>query len=460
MNPFYNPIFLLRVLKSYLFDINRLKRLNNEKLRKYQDKRLRKMVKFAYTVPLYYDKYKKAGVHPDDIKGIRDITKLPIVTKNDFQKYYPDGIISPKVNKNKLIPISTSGTTGKSLTIYVDMFDIVWGFFGGIRSLVEHGINWRKDKLTIIADFAPHTIESGYVYGGINPRLSSTFFYKNIQWLNTNDPPEKVIKEINKFKPDFIGGYTGMLGHIALLKDKGFGKDISPKVIASTGAPLSKALEELIEKTFNAPVFESYGSTESGPIAFQCKNGKYHVMSDFVYLEYLKNGEPVKPGEAGKLIVTKLFGIGTPIIRYDAINDIVAPLYEKCDCGLAGGLIAKIYGRDDISLYTQDGRMLLPSSFGEIASKILYELKTNKLTDARVIQHTLTKIEIQVVIDEKLRNVGPSVEEIFSVLKQGLQEKLGSQVEILTKEVKKIDKQKPRIISKVDRSKLKISGYA
>ena len=158
------------------------------------------------------------------------------------------------------------------------------------------------------------------------------------------------------------------------------------------------------------------------------------------YLEYLKNGEPVKPGEAGKLIVTKLFGIGTPIIRYDAINDIVAPLYEKCDCGLAGGLIAKIYGRDDISLYTQDGRMLLPSSFGEIASKILYELKTNKLTDARVIQHTLTKIEIQVVIDEKLRNVGPSVEEIFSVLKQGLQEKRGSQVEIITKEVKKIDK--------------------
>jgi len=459
MISFYSPIFLSKVLKSYLFDINRLGSLSDEELRRYQDKHLRKMVKFAYTVPLYYDKYKKVGIHPEDIKGIKDIKKLPMVSKYDFKKYYPDGIISSKIDKNKLIEVSTSGTTGKSLSMYVDMFDIVVGLFGYIRSLNEHGINWRKDKLSIIADFAPHTVESGYIHRGLQPRLGSNLFFKNIQWLDTNDPAEKVIEEINKFKPDFIGGYTGMLGHIALLKDKGFGKDISPKVIASTGAPLSKALEELIEKTFNAPVFESYGSTESGPIAFQCKNGKYHVMSDFVYLEYLKNGEPVKPGEAGKLIVTKLFGIGTPIIRYDAINDIVAPLYEKCDCGLAGGLIAKIYGRDDISLYTQDGRMLLPSSFGEIASKILYELKTNKLKDARVIQHTLTKIEIQVVIDEKLRNVGPSVEEIFSVLKQGLQEKLGSQVEILTKEVKKIDKQKPRIISKVDRSKLKISGY-
>jgi hypothetical protein len=82
------------------------------------------------------------------------------------------------------------------------------------------------------------------------------------------------------------------------------------------------------------------------------------------------------------------------------------------------------------------------------------------LKDAIIIQHTLKKIELQVVIDEKQRNIGPSVEEIFSVLRQGLQEKLGSNVEIITKEVKKIDRQKARIIQKLDRKKLKITGYA
>ena len=136
------------------------------------------------------------------------------------------------------------------------------------------------------------------------------------------------------------------------------------------------------------------------------------------------------------------------------------PLKEKCDCGLSGNLIDKIFGRDDISIYTKDGKIVLPSSFGEIFSKILYELKTTKLKDTRVIQHNLKKIEIQIVIDEKLRDIGPSVEEIFSVLKKGFREKLGPNVVIITKEVKKIDKQKPRIISKVDRNKLKITGYA
>lgn len=460
MNPFKNPIFMSKVLKSYLFDINRLKRLDEEKLKRYQDKRLKKMVEYAYTVPLYYNKYKfETGVHPRDINGIKDIGKLPLISKDDIKKYYPEGIVSSKVSREKLIEVSTSGTTGKSLSIYVDMFDIVMGLFGYIRTIREYGINWRKDRITIIGDFAPHTVESGYINKGLLPQFKLGFLLKNIQWLNTNDKPSKLIKEINRFKPVFIGGYVGMLGHLALLKEKGYGKNIRPKYIASTGAVLDKHLRKFIEETFDAFVFEVYGATESGPIAFQCRKGKYHIMSDLVYLEFLKDGVKVSSGEPGRLVITKLFGNGTPIIRYDAINDIVAPLYEKCDCGLSGDLIAKIYGRDDLSLLFPDGRLLLPSSFGEIFSKILYELKTNKIKDVIIIQHSLTKIEIQVVIDEHLRNVGPSVEEVFSFLKQGFRDKVGQHVEILIKEVEKIDKQKPRIISKIDQNMYKNTRY-
>lgn len=459
MNYLLNPIFISKVLKSYFFDINRLRRLSNDQVRKYQNQQFRKMVKFAYTVPLYHDKYKKAGINPNTIGGVQDIQKLPTISKLDLIKHHPEGIISSKINKNNLIEVSTSGTTGKPLTIYVDMFEIVIGLFAYIRFLNEHDINWRKDKLSIIADFAPQTVESGYIHRGIQSRFSPNFLFKNIQWLNTNDSPEKVMGEINKFKPDFIGGYTGMLGHLALLKDKGVGKDVSPKIIASTGAPLGKTLKDLIEKTFNIQAFETYAATESGLIAFQCKNGGYHIMSDFVYTEYLKNGEPVEKEGVGKLVLTKLFGNGTPIIRYDAINDIVAPIKEKCDCGLSGELIEKIYGREDISIFTQDGRALLPSSFGEIFSKILYVLKTNKLKDARVIQHSLKKIEIQIVIDEKLRNIGPSIDEIFSLLKNGFQEKVGQEVNISVKEIKKLSKNEARITSKVNRNKIDIKEY-
>jgi phenylacetate-CoA ligase len=459
MNPFYNPIFLSKILKSYLFDIDRLNNLDEEALKKYQDKCLKKIIKYAYTVPLYHDKYKDAGILPSNIRGIEDIEKLPIISKYDIKNYYPNGIISSKTRKDQLIEIATSGTTGKSLSLYGDMYDAVLWLFWYIRVLKNNGINWRKDGLTIIGDFAPHTIGSGYIKRGLLSHLNSKYFFTNMQWLNTNDEPKELIKEVNKFKPEFIGGYVGMLGHLALLKEKGYGDDINPHYIATIGSVLTPPLRKLLEETFDAKVFEVYGATESGTIAFQCHRGHYHIMSDLVYPEFLKNGEPARSKEPGKLIITKLYGSGTPVIRYDAVNDIVAPLYEKCDCGLAGGLVEKIYGRDDLSLYFSGGRVLLPSSQAEIYGKILYGLRTNKIKETRIVQHSFTKIEIKLVIDKKLRDEGPSIDEIFSVIMEGYHEKVGPEVDIDIKEVEKVSKKGPRIVSEVDRNKFEIKQY-
>jgi len=459
MNQFYNPLFIAKVLKSYFSDIDRLYRFDEETLRAYQDAQVRKIVRYASTVPLYRDKYKAAGIRSTDITGMQNLGKLPLVSKDDIKQYYPTGIISSTRKKEQLVEVATSGTTGKSLPLYVDMFDIVMGLFAYIRTLHEYGTSIWKDRITIIGDFASHTAESGYITRGIQPRLPLQSLFKNIQWLDTNDDPQKLVKEINTFQPSFIGGYVGMLGHLALLKETGLGTEISPEHIGATGSVLDPSLKAFIEKSFGAHVFEVYGTTESGLLGFECKQGNYHIMSDLVYLEFLKNGIPVGSGEAGHLIITKLFGGGTPIIRYNAINDIVAPLDTTCSCGMAGGLIKKIYGRDDLAIYLPNGKVLLPSSFSEIYSRVLYELKTNKVKNTKIIQHDLSTIEIHILIDEQLRNIGPSVEEVCSFIQRGFQTKVGPQVAVTVKEVDAIDTKGPRIVSKIDPSKFTISGY-
>jgi phenylacetate-CoA ligase len=460
MNPFYNPVFLGKILKRYLVDIDRLKRLNEEQLIRYQDAQLRRLVRFAETVPLYHEKFKEAGVHSQDIRGIQDLRRLPIITKEDMKHFYPEGIISSSMKKEELIEVSTSGTTGKVLPLYVDMLDIVMGLFAYIRTLREYDMNIWKNRITIIGDFAAHTAESGYVTRGLQPRFNLTGMFQNIQWLNTNDDPTKVLEAIDTFQPEFIGGYVGMLGHLALLKEQGMGKNIAPRYIAVTGSVLDVSLKSFIEKTFSTQVFEVYGATESGLMGFQCKQGRYHLMSDLVYAEFERNGQPVSSGDAGQMIITKLYGNGTPIIRYNAINDIVAPLDTHCSCGMAGKLIQKVYGRNDLALYLPGGNVLLPSSFSEIYSKILYELRTTKVKNTKIIQHNLTSLEIQVVIDEHLRTVGPSVEAIFRFIKDGFQEKVGPDVLITVKEVSSVDtSQGPRIVSKVDTSKYFINKY-
>lgn len=460
MNPFYNPVFLGKILKRYLVDIDRLDTIREESLRRYQDTQFRRLVRFADTVPLYHEKFQQAGVNPTTLSGIDDLQRLPFVTKDDIKRHYPGGIVSPNIDKTSLIEVSTSGTTGKVLPLYVDLLDIVMGLFAYMRTLHEYDIRIWSDKITIIGDFAPHTAESGYVTRGVQPRFNLTRVFKNIQWLNTNDEPQKVIAAMDEFQPDFIGGYVGMLGHLALLKESGLGNNISPRYIAATGSVLDSFLKSYIETAFHAKVFEVYGATESGLIGFQCKKGSYHLMSDLVYAEFLRNGRPVHSNEAGELIITKFHGKGTPIIRYNAINDIVAPLEGTCSCGKAGALIKKVYGRNDLALYLPDGTVLLPSAFSEIYSKLLYQLKTNKVKNTKIIQHDLNNLEIQVVIDESLRAVGPSVEEIFSFIHKGFKAKTGPDVMVVVREVDTVDtSQGPRIRSLVDTEKYTITRY-
>ncbi|RLF40284.1 MAG: hypothetical protein DRN12_05720, partial [Thermoplasmata archaeon] len=420
-----NPFILLKLLKWYMWDIGNLEHLSQKKLESLKDKLFIDTVRRAYSVPLYQKLFKKSGVNREDIKGIEDVDKLPIISKDDLKQFTHEDFI-PNSKRNKLIPVSTSGTTGKSLSIYVDFSDIIIGLLGYLRTIKIYGLKWWKHRLSVIGDFAPHTAETGYIKRGVfnNPLISHVF--KRVQWLDTNSKPEVVIKELDRFKPDFIGGYVGMLGHLAVLKKQGEGKNISPRYIASTGAVLDPELKKFIEEAFDTKVFEVYGATETGPIAFQCEKGVYHVMSDLLHVEVLEDGEPVDSKKPGHIVVTKLYGSGTPIIRYNALNDIVAPLYEEHDCKLSGDLLYRIYGRDSIRLYRRDGKIILGSVIARVFSRILYELQTSMIRDVKIIQKSFDEIDILLVIDENLRDIGPSVEDVYSLLEKGLKEIFGS----------------------------------
>src|SRR4030043_291954 len=96
---------------------------------------------------------------------------------------------------------------------------------------------------------------------------------------------------------------------------------------------------------------------------------------------------------------------------------------------------------------------MLASSISEIFSRVLYQLKTRKVKETKVIQHSSDEIEIQLVIDEQERRIGPSVDDISAVLRTGFEQKIGPGVQIRVHEVDAVEKG-PRIVSKVD-----ISGY-
>ena len=63
---------------------------SREQITAWQDERLVKTVKRVYeAVPYYRQKMDEIGVKPEDIKGIKDLHKLPFLSKDDLRKQYP-----------------------------------------------------------------------------------------------------------------------------------------------------------------------------------------------------------------------------------------------------------------------------------------------------------------------------------------------------------------------------------
>ena len=183
MNPYMNPIFLSRLLKSYIVDINRVWNLSTEKMKLYQDKALRKVIKYAYNFPLYHKKYKKLGINYNDIRGIKDIKKLPLITKNDLRDNYPEGIMPKNFDKDNCFILSTSGSSGKPLFFYYDIFSAIKYVEGYMRILRAYGGNWNKSKIGLVIDTKPGSVEHASFQSSVLPFIKKFMKLDNIKYV-------------------------------------------------------------------------------------------------------------------------------------------------------------------------------------------------------------------------------------------------------------------------------------
>lgn len=67
-----------------------LETMSREELEKLQLNRLKDLVKRVYEkIPFYKESFDAAGVKPEDIRSLNDITKLPFTIKQDLRDAYP-----------------------------------------------------------------------------------------------------------------------------------------------------------------------------------------------------------------------------------------------------------------------------------------------------------------------------------------------------------------------------------
>ncbi|HDN96135.1 MAG TPA: hypothetical protein ENG71_03625 [Thermoplasmatales archaeon] len=111
---------------------------------------------------------------------------------------------------------------------------------------------------------------------------------------------------------------------------------------------------------------------------------------------------------------------------------------KKCNCGINTPLIGKIAGRKADSIILPSGKIIPPSSITGIPAKVMEELNTKKILQFQILQKSIDKVEVLVVIDEEQRDKEPSIDILFKKLKEKFEARFGGEVEVEIKEVKEI----------------------
>jgi len=285
MNPFLNPITGIPFIKDFIFDPGRLQRLSPKQISKYRDKIFRKIVKYVYTVPLYHKKYKETSIHPGDIRGIKDITKLPFITKADIIEHFPDDIIPVGYNENKSQVVCTSGSTGMPVSIYNDFSTMAKSIGIAVREFRIFNLHWRKSRFAHIGNFSPDKadIEAEKI---LLSKANSMLPPNNRLTMNCFDPIQDLIKKLDEFQPDVIISYPTTFQQLAFFKKNGFDSDITPKILFVGGYVLDEYTRSYVKEGFGCRMVNVYASAESSAdIAFECMKRVWHIHHDFYHVE-------------------------------------------------------------------------------------------------------------------------------------------------------------------------------
>ncbi len=315
-----------------------------DEIKKLQDEKLVKQVKYVYeNVKYYRDLMDKKGVKPEDIKGTEDLHKLPFLKKDDLREAYPYGLLATDV-KNCVRIQSTSGTTGKRVVAFYTQNDVDMWEDCCARAVVAAGGS-NGDVCQVCYGYGLFTGGAG-LHGGshkvgcLTLPMSSGNTERQIQFM----------MDLNSTILCCTPSYAAYIGET--LKEKGYKPEDNKLKAGIFGAePWTEEMRQDIQKSLGIKAYDIYGLTEiSGPgVAFECEEqAGMHINEDHFLAEIIdpETGESLPIGSKGELVFTSLDKEAFPLIRYRT-RDICVLSREKCSCGRTFVKMTKPLGRSD-----------------------------------------------------------------------------------------------------------------
>ncbi len=306
----------------------------------------------------YRRKFEAAGVHPDDLRTLADLSRFPFTTKADLRDAYPFGFFS--VPKSQVARVhASSGTTGKPTVVGYTRNDLaIWG------NLVARSIRAAGGR-------AGMTVHVAYGYGLFTGGLGAHYGAEAAGCTvvpMSGGQTEKQVQLIRDFAPDIIMVTPSyMLAILDEFRRQGVDPRSTSLRIGIFGAePWGDGMRAEIESAFDIDACDIYGLSEvMGPgVAqeFACTKDGPTIWEDHFIAEIVDplTGRVVEDGAQGELVFTSLSKEAMPVIRYRT-RDLTRLLPGT---STVMRRMAKISGRSDDMLIIR-GVNVFPSQIEE-----------------------------------------------------------------------------------------------
>lgn len=335
----------------------------------------------------------EAGIGPENIQSIHDLSKLPFTTKNDLRDTYPFGMFAAPMSDIVRLHAS-SGTTGKPIVVGYTRNDIsIWSEVMA-RTLTSAGAN-RNDFIQIAYGYGLFTGGLGVHYGG--EKIGASVI--PISGGNTT----RQIQLMHDFGTTVLACTPSYALFLAeAIQESGIDrKKLKLKVGVFGAEPWTENMRREIEEKLQIKAIDIYGLSEViGPgVAFEClEQDGLHISEDHFFPEII---DPVTldvlpEGSTGELVFTALTKEGLPLIRYRT-RDLTRLNYSKCKCGRTIVRMEKCLGRSDDMLIIR-GVNLFPSQVETVLLE-MSEIKPHYLLIVDRVNN-LDTLELKVEVDE------------------------------------------------------------
>ena len=413
-NLIYRPIYALRGEKvfEYSREVKAFHALPLEKMQQLQWTKLISLLKFAATDnPYYKSLFDQHGLRISEISNPDNLRAIPFLTKPAIKKQWQSMISTGKWRYSSR---KTSGSTGTPMQFVKDRIASAY-----MDALMYEVYSWHGIKM---GD------RQARVWGLPLDRKNRLFIQLKDIALNRkrleafNISREKCLsfyKMLKRFRAKFIYGVVNTICEFGrVLRAEGLDPaDLGFEIILATGENLTQRHREYLHDLFEVPVVDEYGTTENGIVAFQCRQGKLHLMNHNLYLEFIdpRTKKPALAGEIAEVVITELYSYAFPFIRYRP-GDLVRPSADSCTCGLESPIIEEVIGRTSELMILPDGRRL--------SSAIVSYAMPRGVSKFRTHQRSPADIDISLLVNEHFR------ESDIPVIEKKLRTQLGNAVSL------------------------------